>query len=566
MNERSVWWKRLGLLLLLLAILVPRLLQLGLYTTADEDRWLRNSANFYYALTHLHPAKTYQLHHPGVTIMYAGTAGLLLTFPEYRGLGQGYLDDEQYNQLIRSQGRSLLDILVASRFFMVMQTTVVLMIVFYLLSRLLGYWPALAAITLLALDPFYIGLTRLMHLDGLLTGWMLASGLACFVYITQGREMRFLLLSGFAAGLALLTKSPALFLFPYVGLLLLLDLYWQRRLGWRLWLKNGLLPLLIWLLLALGTFVVFWPALWVNPLASVADYFLKAFQYAIDSHHLIYFHGQPLPGSSAPWYFYLESVLWRATPVSLFGLALAGVAAWRRWAPFEALNTRRLALALVAFIFFFLLFLQLSDKKFDRYLLPLYAPVDILAALGWLALALYIKTFCQSKRGSFAAYGIIGLALAAQLYFVWQAAPYYFTYFNPLMGGTKSAPQKMLVGWGEGLNLAGEYLDQKPNAEELTVTSWYGNGPFSFYFSGRTYHIIGKSDVGRANLRYLEDSDYLVIYINQWQRRYNQPLLDVLAAIEPEQRIWIKGMEYARIYSIADIPPEKIEWLWQSAD
>lgn len=565
MSDREGWLQRLGILLLLVAILVPRLYQLGLYTTADEDRWLRNSANFYYALGQRDPANTYQLHHPGVTVMWAGTAGMMVVFPEYRGLGQGYFNDDEYNQFILAQGIPQVDILVASRAFMVLQTMLALLLALYLLTRLLGFWPALAAVVFLALDPYFIGLTRLMHLDGLLTGWMLVSALAGYIHISQGRQWRFLLFSAFAAGVALLTKSPGLFLLPYIGLLLLLGLYWQRSWDWRALWQYGALPLGSWILVTLAVFVAFWPAMWVNPVGSLADYYIKAFNYAVDSQHLIYYHGQVIPGSDVAWTFYFETILWRATPVALLGFLLAVIAFWQRWGLFEDEEKRRLALALAAYVFFFLVFLQFSDKKFDRYLLPLYAPLDILALLGWWATAQRFRgNWKDTTRPTRAQWISIVLVVALQLSYVVQTAPYYLTFFSPLMGGTGRAAQEMLIGWGEGLNLAGEYLDAKPGADQMAVTSWYGNGPFSFYFSGHTYHIIGKPDVGRVNLRYIENSDYIVIYVNQWQRQYNWPLLQVLDQVGPDHTVWLHGLEMARIYAVEDIGPEQIEWLRQT--
>ena len=165
-----------------------------------------------------------------------------------------------------------MDILTASRAFMVLQTALPCCWPSTCCTKLLGFWPALAAIAFLALDPYYIGLTRLMHLDGLLTGWMLVSSLAGLMSTyPRERQWRFLLFSAFAAGMALLTKSPALFLLPYIGLLLLLSLYWQHSWRWRdLW-RQGALPLGIWVLLVtLAVFVAFWPAMWVNPIGSLA--------------------------------------------------------------------------------------------------------------------------------------------------------------------------------------------------------------------------------------------------------------------------------------------------------
>jgi hypothetical protein len=43
--------------------------------------------------------------------------------------------------------------------------------------------------------------------------------------------------------------------------------------------------------------------------------------------------------------------------------------------------------------------------------------------------------------------------------------PYYLSYYNPLMGGPRKAPQVMQIGWGEGLDQAGRYLDRNPSPE-----------------------------------------------------------------------------------------------------
>jgi hypothetical protein len=40
----------------------------------------------------------------------------------------------------------------------------------------------------------------------------------------------------------------------------------------------------------------------------------------------------------------------------------------------------------------------------------------------------------------------------------------------------------------------------------------------------------------------------------------------VLERIEPEHTVWVQGLEMARIYAVADIPPEQIEWLRSTND
>ena len=55
--------------------------------------------------------------------------------------------------------------------------------------------------------------------------------------------------------------------------------------------------------------------------------------------------------------------------------------------------------------------------------------------------------------------------------------PYYFTYYNPLVGGSRTAPDVMTVGWGEGLDAAARWLNQQPNSAELCVVYGCSPGP-----------------------------------------------------------------------------------------
>jgi hypothetical protein len=116
--------------------------------------------------------------------------------------------------------------------------------------------------------------------------------------------------------------------------------------------------------------------------------------------------------------------------------------------------------------------------------------------------------------------------VALQLAFAALAAPYYLTYYNPLLGGARQAAAQVPAGWGEGLEQAAHYLNSLPNAEALAVSSWYGD-IFDPYFKGRQASF---ADDGRAQLA----ADYVVFYINQIQRQKPyQGLINYFRADEP---------------------------------
>jgi hypothetical protein len=326
------------------------------------------------------------------------------------------------------------------------------------------------------------------------------------------------------AGLAWLSKSPALFLIPFVTLVALLDLIlaWrQGRLAARfLWRTVGSLAL--WGAIGAAVFVALWPAMWVQPVATIQAIFSAAGEAAAEGHSKdLYFNGVALSGDPGPL-FYPVTYLWQTTPVTLAGLALA-VGLWL-WGLGRSRSRSRLqgwqtVGLLLLFALAFLAFMTLGAKKFARYLLPAYLPLDLVAAAGWV----WALRLVTSGRGegspagrvrpyALALAGLVGVQAALAL----PHFPYYFTYFNPLMGGSARAPEVMMIGLGEGLDEAARYLNAKPNAEELSVASWYRGGSFNYLFAGQDLDI---EEFYRA--------DYAVLYAHQWQRRVpDERLLD----------------------------------------
>ena len=213
---------RLLLAALLMALLVwlPRGLALDRFVTADEHAWLARSGNFYRALSLGDWGSAFQRHHPGVTTTWAGLAGFLTAYPAYAREAPAYFGwlTEEIEPFLRSQGHDPVDVLAAGRTFVVLAITASLLAAFLLATRLFALWPALLGFVLIAFSPFHIAHSRLLHLDGLVSSFMFLSVIAYLVYLKE-RRRSVLVLSAIAAGLAGLTRSPALYLLPYVALM-----------------------------------------------------------------------------------------------------------------------------------------------------------------------------------------------------------------------------------------------------------------------------------------------------------------------------------------------------------
>jgi 4-amino-4-deoxy-L-arabinose transferase-like glycosyltransferase len=539
------------------AVWLPRGLALDRFVTVDEPSWLTFSGNFYQALARGDFANTFQIAHPGVTTTWAGTAAYLWRYPAYAQDAPGQVNwvEQEVGPLIRAHGHDPVEVLAAGRSIVVVVVTLVLAIAAVAAARLIGFGAALLGFLLIASDPFHIALSRVLHVDAVAGSLMLLSLLGSLNYLYNGRRQSDLIVSAIAAGLAWLTKAPAFFLIPFVGALMLLQLWprWRsRRLESEdvLWVAR---PLVTWGVVGLLVFVLVWPAMWVDPIDSLRAIVGQALGFARSGHQEapLFFNGAIVQGDPG-WRFYPITFLWRSTPVVLVGLGLAAIAFAVPRARFAEPSHRRAAAILVLFAVLFTVAMSLGAKKFDRYLLPVYAPLDLVAAMGWLAAAAWLGR-ASHELARVGAPALMGLAVAGQVGMAVPAFPYYFSYYNPLLGGPARAPEVMMIGWGEGLDQAARYLNAMPEAEQLRVTTWFWNGTFSYLFKGES--LPGRFTADPSSLRLWLSSDYCVLYINQRQRgRLPHGLLDYVDGLEPVKVIRIQGLEYARIYDVRDAP------------
>ncbi len=541
-----------------IAFLAPRLVSLGHFVTADEPTWGKRAASFYYALADGDFANTYQTGHPGVTTMWAGALAYHLIFPEYRDVGQVELGDTKLLQIFENREINPLVLLAVARTNIVFIILITLLVSYLFAWRLFGRWLAIVGFLLIAFEPFFLAHARFLHTNGMLASFMFLSVLA-YLDTMQSRKWYSLAVSGAAAGLSFITITPGFNLIPAVIVLTLLSLNSGgsriRDLKVKDWASRLLLPLALWGGISLLTIFVVWPAMWVKPvgtLANIARYTLSAAEGEIGGAQFVEAYEDTGEDGSSYVYFYPLTYLWRTTPIILAGLALVAAALI---APKPAASlgggVRRNLLMLLVYVAVYTLMMSLGSKKFDRYYLPAYLPLDLLAAAGWLALASWLATrFAVVRKYAlqlFLLVGVVGLQALGAV----RAAPYYLTYYNPLLGGIRKAPAVMTIGWGEGLNEAALYLKSKPGFCDKRIISWYANAynwySVSFGCEARPVEFRPETTLDE----YLANYDYAVIYINQLQRNFPPQLLEYLDKQTPEHSVWIDGVEYVRIYRLS---------------
>jgi hypothetical protein len=570
MKTNHIFW----FLFLSILFVVTRGLALDRFVTTDETPWLMRGGNFYYALGQREFSKTRQTPDPAVTTMIVNATAFLIDYPQYRGFGEGYFKEYiNFDSFVQSKNINAHTILITARELMLLEDLILFLLAFGIAIRLVNIIPAVAGFLLIALSPYHIALTMVSHTDGQLSCLMLVAVLSFLAYFLDKQRMIYVIFSAIATSLGCLTKLPAYVLFPFFGSIMIFAIVRNWRNGFfknkdqaKIWWKRTLLHPVIWIGVFLTVYFLLWPAMWVDPIGTLIKQIRAPFMFVESGNDSTVTAAISTASSSGilslfntfqkDAVFYFHTYLWQTTPIELIGVAVALVLFFLKVTFFKSPINHRIAGAFFWFIFLYVFFISLSSKLQPRYIIPAFVFMDVIAALGWLALIQLILSI-QFKGIKYALFSLMMVGLfAIQIGGDVSVYPYFYSYYNPLMGGAKIAGETKFVGSGEGLDQAGQYLSQKPGAKDLTAMSWYGSGCFSYYFSGTTIVIPTGLKDNKYMAENLAHSDYLVIYTNQWHRRIPASLFDILDHVVPEHTIWINDIEYVRIYRVKDLPPE----------
>lgn len=555
-------------LILTLVILLPRLPALDRFVTLDEPSWLSQGANFYYAVAQREFENTVYEYQPAVTTMWIISLAMLAYFPEYRALEQGYLNYEKgtLDPFMLSHGKDPLVLLEISRLIQVMIVLVLFLVLYYLLQKLISKNAALSAVIFASLDPFHLGQTRLMDHEAMVSLFVLISLLALLIHLHHDRKWIWLVLSGAAAGFAQLTKSSAIAMLLPIGLLLAWELVSNRQNGLAKAFAAVIKAFALWMLTLALTYVIFWPGMWVAPGKMLYEVYGNAFSYALQGSRL------KVTGELDATEFALTSNLlgvWeitrilisRVTPLTWIGLLLGYFLPFAK-DPLQTRLQRLLFASLLTTAAAFILLIGVAQgRNSPHYILTSYLALNLLAGLGWFHAAQWLSEKWSAEQLQKTVIGLTMLPIALQAWSAASVFPYYFTYQNPLISESENAAAFPQFPYGEGLELAAQYLSSLPDASETSVLSYYGRGCFSYYYPGQTiffrpFWIDGDHNTDLIDA--IQSVDYLVVYqANQGAMEKYQPYLSILAATEPLHEIWLDDMQYVIIYRVEDLTQEQ---------
>lgn len=519
----------------LIIALIPLLLPVPSLHIDEVANWVPRVEAFLTAMQTGDYALTVQTEHPGITTMALGALGELA----YRATVP---NPPQLITVARMQ---------FMRFPITLFNAAALIASYAVLRHLLAVDPRLAFVAALtwAADPYLRWYSRLLHIDGMSTSLMALAFLLILLALRWhdpnaepfAIRWRPLLLAAVIAGLAGLTRFTAFFLVGMLGLLLLIHAAQHYHdLTIRRFVMRMALPVISFTALMVVTWAALYPGMWTNA-GDIYTQTLHGFENAGSPHENgNYFRGAETDDPGA--IFYPVALLLRMTPITLIGLALTLIAVWGgAWR-----DQRRLLLAILLYAVLYTAALTLQAKKFDRYLMPVFPMLHLLAAFGWVWLANWLRTRQTwfASAGRMAWIGAVGFVLGYSLWFF----PDDYAHANPLFGGGATAEHMLLVGAGEGMpqivdSLA--MLSGVENACHQFVYTRYGDLMAIYTPCAR---VVLLDDI---ELDVLGNAYYIVHYLSHRQR--HPDVTAILDAITPLESVTIHGINYADIYDAEDV-------------
>ncbi len=534
------------------------------FVTADEHNWVYRSGLFLSALTQQDWIGTSLWYTPAVTTTWLGSGSLALFYQ---------LNQADINQPLAqwaasfSRNKINLDVLHALRWSTVLFSSVMVVIVYGLARKLWSRPLALLGTLLLATEPHLLAVSRIIGHDVYIT-FLTISSLLALLYakrlISQStrRYYLWLALSGVFAGLAILSKAPALILLPFVVLLALVDGWYHKNHRQR-WLWGGL----VWLGVSGLTFVIIWPAAWVSPWEQVWYVISTAFFSSTGAEDADIQPYWTIPDLGN--YYYLVNGAYKVSPFIFIGTILAAIGATykagihphsmksyageqrftyrsKEESPIQNLKSKiqnRLVqlnnnelVWLSIFSVLFTVMMTFGAKKSPRYILPVFPALAFVAAWGWLNLAQFPLIAKHTRLHRYWNRSTMVVLGSTAILLTLNYAPYYFTYFNPLLGGASTAVKVVRIGWGEGLDELGRWLNSQPDRAVSRVGARYTVALYPFYQGSISSPISAELD-------------YVAFYIKQSQSGYPSP--EILAYFEQQpllHHIELNGLEYTQVY------------------
>lgn len=517
--------------ILLVLIFLPRVANLGLYLAHDEKMRNRESLDSFVAIAEGRWSDVYSSNFGGTNLTWARTAekvihcgwlrlhGVQVALPEMVKYGP------QYNPL-------------PGALFNALQ----IFIIYFFVRKLLGKPTAIVAVVLLALDPYLLSEARILRTEAAYAAFFTLASLSLALY-AQRFQRRYLVWTAFWSAWFIATKVSGILISPII-LVVLAWVIWQHRpagegTGWVV--KRLLVDSLLAGALTLVIIVLIWPTWWSNQWQTLVTYYEYLKFFAVTSKEdLTFFYAGKIVADLPPSY-YGWVLLYKTTPLVWLGLIAFAVAWWRK----KMKNGGIILFAAVVFI----ALMTISTFKTERYMMSAVSNLDVVAALGLVSLIGWSYrrwTLTQRPAPVFAGLVLLVFFVGHGL-FTCLNHPYYFSYYNSLLGGGKTASQILQIGSGELLDRAMAFVNRQPDPASQEVVCGTNLPRCEYLSAGQT--MLKREELLPVHSNWV-GANYVVDYIFHRQRQdYPAGVMNYLENhVGRETTIQFQGIDYARVY------------------
>jgi hypothetical protein len=479
----------------------------------DGVNWHYRMQQFVVGLKTGQLEKTYQHYHPGVTLMWI--AGIPVEiYKQITNITVYDMDNFEHFHLVAKASVIFAQLILS-------------LLAMFLLSKIVGFKKSFLVILLLSLEPFFLGNSRLFHMDVLFTLFMFDALLFAYIALRDANKAA-TMFTGIFLTLSFLTKSIGIGAFIFVIIYSLKFILMDRRLNFT---KSFIAILMSSFLISL--FLLF-PALFKGPVYYISEIFKESERIGVRNGHSQIIFGE-YTEEAGPG-FYPLVFLMKVSPFTLLGIAFAVIyflVDFKKIFQNKRGLTQSFSIYLTLFYLAYLAVMTLPPKKIDRYLLPMYPLFSCTAVIG-----LY-KALDKFKE--YGRYAVLLIVSAFALFIIVPDTtlfPYYFTYTSPVFGSSEEANR---------------IIAQKPFGIGIfrvrdEIINKYGDHPALGFFDVKPMEAIyPNSKVFDIRVTGPGSYDYIVLGVNEvipekisQDKRFN---------FEKDISIYLNGLEYWRVYA-----------------
>lgn len=480
----------------------------------DAVNWHYRSEQFVVGLKYQQFDKTYQHYHPGVILMWV--TGIPIEI--YKQI----TNDRVYN----IGNFETFDLIAKTS--LVLVQFILLTLILCILPKIIGFYKTFLTVVFFTFEPFFVGNSRLYHLDVLTTLLLLLSLIFAFLGLKK-EKIVYQLLAGLFLALSFLTKSisigAVLFVLFYAISYFIFSKQPKRIFKY---------CIVTFLSFVFFTFLLF-PALWVKPVYYLSFIFSESVRVGVRKGHSQILLGEET--KDAGFWFYPLVILIKSSPFLIIGFIAGLISSLKKVG--EILKDAKkkflnFGLYLAVFYLGYVAAMIYPAKKIDRYMIVIYPFMAFLAVIGYSK----ILSLCKTQKTKILFWlSMIVFSIVFLVYPLIRIYPYYFTYTSPMFGSPENASKIVLQkAFGVGIHELKDFILKR-----------YGDYPkLGFYDVKPMGAIYPHSKIFDIQIYGPSNYDLLVLAMNE--DIPSTVLKSNYGYVEKDASLIINGLEYWRIY------------------